>query len=59
MVKESELRTENKDMLVFTYKELPNNDFEVICRRGKKEDYITISELLSKMYGRPVHIVLA
>lgn len=55
---ESEMRTEEKDMLLFTYKPLPDNNFDVICRRAGKEGHITMNELLSKMYGRQVHIVL-
>ena len=56
---ENEFRTDNKDMLAFTYKPLPGNDMDVIFRRGSKEDHMTINDILSKMYGRKVYVVLA
>lgn len=56
---ENELRTDDKGMLMFTYKELPNNDFDVICRKGNKEDHMTVNDMLTKMYGRKVYVVLA
>ena len=31
---ENELRTDEKGMLMFTYKELPDNDFDLICWHG-------------------------
>ena len=55
---ENELRTDEKGMLMFTYKELPDNDFDLICRKGTKEDHMTVNDMLTKMYGRKVHVVL-
>ena len=43
---------------MFTYKELPDNDFDLICRKGNKEDHMTVNDMLTKMYGRKVHVVL-
>lgn len=55
---ENELRTDEKGMLMFTYKELPDNDFDLICRKGNKEDHMTVNDMLTKRYGRKVHVVL-
>ena len=55
---ENELRTDEKGMLMFTYKELPDNYFDLICRKGNKEDHMTVNDMLTKMYGRKIHVVL-
>ena len=56
---ENEMRTDEKGMLVCTYKQIPNNDYEMIFRRGKTEDHMTLKELLYKLYGREVYVVIA
>ena len=60
MVRENEVevRTEGKNMLFCTAINDEDGNIELICRRGKKEDSISINSLLSQIYGRNVAVML-
>lgn len=55
---EKEIRTENKGMLVCTVVKKDNGNYSLIKRNGKKEDTMSVSAFLSKVYERPVTIVI-
>ena len=58
MTNEREVRTDNKNMLVCTVDINSLGEPELIVRLGKKEDRITVVSLLSKIYGRPVVVLI-
>ncbi len=55
---ERQVRTDGKNMLVCTVIDEPNGQPSIITRLGKKEDTMSVPTLLTKIYGRPVVIML-
>lgn len=53
---ELELRTKEKNMLFCTYKRKSDGTILLRTRNGKKEDVITLNELLISVYGCSVVI---
>lgn len=54
---ETQVRTDNKGMLMCTVKDMPDGDKRIIKRDGRKEDTMTVASFLMQVYGRPVAIM--
>lgn len=54
---EFELRTKEKNMLFCTYKRGVDGTVLLRTKNGRKEDVITLNEVLSSVYGCSVMIV--
>lgn len=54
---EIEVRTDERDILICTAEIKENGQVDIIGRKGKKEDRISVDRFLSKIYGRSVMVI--